>query len=103
MEHFVQFSINFDDKTIQKRLEEYAYYEILEKIYDKVKPKVDSMLNTSRYSDNPVTDMINVCVERAINEDKDQIIEEVIKRIESKVYRSNMMKEEIFKMKERNK
>lgn len=103
MEHFIQFSINFDDETIQKRLEENAYDDILEKIYDKVKPKVDSMLNTSSYYNNAFTDMINACVERAIKENKDQIIEEVIKRIESKVYRSNMMKEEIFKMKERNK
>ena len=32
MEHVVQFAINIDDKTIQKRVEENAYNDIVEKL-----------------------------------------------------------------------
>ena len=33
MEHIVQFAINIDDKTIQKRLEDNAYDDVVKRIY----------------------------------------------------------------------
>lgn len=48
MEHIVQFAIGIDDKTIQNRIEEHAYADVLDKL---TKNAVDSVFaHTNAYS-----------------------------------------------------
>lgn len=48
MEHIVQFAINIDDKTIQNRIEEHAYTDVLDKL---TKEATDTVFaHTNAYS-----------------------------------------------------
>ena len=40
MEHLVQFTFNFDDDAIQRKIEERAYKDVVEKMYDQAIQKV---------------------------------------------------------------
>lgn len=99
MEHFVQFSINFDDETIKKRLEENAYNDIVNRIYDevyeKVSPEIDRISYRSRGWNNNssyISTLVNEQVKLLFDKDKDRIIQMAVDKIAGKIGRNTDFK-----------
>lgn len=74
MEHIVQFAINIDDKTIQNRIEEHAYTDVLNKL---TKNAVDSVFSrSSAYSRELMWEnLLDDALQSFLEERKDEIID----------------------------
>ena len=85
MEHIVQFAINIDDKTIQNRIEEYAYTDVLDKL---TKEAVDSVFaHTNAYSrENMWTPMMEDALQSFLEERKDEIIDKAANMLADRSY-----------------
>ena len=88
MEHIVQFAIGIDDETIQKRIENNAYNDILENLIADIKkdlPKTYGGVNWRRLVDD--------AIEEFIQENKDEIIETAAKELCESFRRTKAFKE----------
>ena len=74
MEHIVQFAIGIDDKTIQNRIEEHAYTDVLDKL---AKEAMDTVFaHTNAYSrENMWKTMMGNALQSFLEERKDEIID----------------------------
>lgn len=74
MEHIVQFAISIDDETIQNRIEEHAYTDVLNKLTENA---VDSIFSyTNAYSRDAMWRNLMVdALQRFLEERKDEIID----------------------------
>lgn len=90
MEHIVQFAISIDDQTIQKRLEENAYDDIINKLMRECKKSLPR-----KYSDVDwrwlVEDILGVFVENH----KDEIIDAAAKNLCESYKRTKAYKEKM--------
>ena len=95
MEHIVQFGISIDDKTIQKRLEENAYEDIINRLIENTE---NGLKKTGPfYNANQIdwTYYVNEAMDRFIDANREQIIEraaELLKDsyVRTKAYRETM-------------
>lgn len=95
MEHIVQFAISIDDKTIQKRLEENAYEDVINQLVEDVEnglKRTSSFYNTDQID---WTYYVNKAINSLIDANKEQIIEraaELLKDsyVRTKAYRETM-------------
>lgn len=95
MEHIVQFGISIDDKTIQKKLEENAYEDIINRLAEDAKnglKKTPQFYNADRIDWNYY---VNEAIDRLIDTNREQIIEraaELLKDsyVRTKAYRETM-------------
>lgn len=92
MEHIVQFAINIDDKTIQNRIEEHAYTDVLNKL---TKEAVDSVFaHSSAYSrDSMWKTMMEHALQRFIEERKDEIIDKAANMLADRFQRTKKYRE----------
>lgn len=92
MEHIVQFAINIDDKTIQNRIEEYAYKDVLDKI---VKETMDTVFaHTNAYSrENMCKTVLVGALQSFLEERKDEIIDKAANMLADRFQRTKKYRE----------
>lgn len=99
MEHIVQFGISIDDKTIQKRLEENAYDDILNAIIDKwtkAMPNKDHWKKYANDKDNiDYVKFTEKAVQQVINEYADEIIDLAAAKLCDSFRRTKIFKEKM--------
>lgn len=92
MEHIVQFAISIDDKTIQNRIEECAYADVLNKL---TKNAVDSVFSyTNAYSrENMWKTMMEDVLQSFLEERKDEIIDKAANMLADRFQRTKKYRE----------
>lgn len=92
MEHIVQFAINIDDKTIQNRIEEHAYRDVLDKL---AKNAVDSIFSyTNAYSwDTMWRNLMEDALQSFLEERKDEIIDKAAHMLADRFQRTKKYRE----------
>lgn len=92
MEHIVQFAINIDDKTIQNRIEEHAYRDVLDKL---AKEATDTVFaHTNAYSrENMWRNLMVDALQRFLEERKDEIIDKAANMLADRFQRTKKYRE----------
>lgn len=92
MEHIVQFAINIDDKTIQNRIEEHAYTDVLNKL---TKEAMDTVFaHTNAYSrENMWKTVLVGALQRFLEERKDEIIDNAANMLADRFQRTKKYRE----------
>lgn len=92
MEHIVQFAINIDDKTIQNRIEEHAYSDVLNKL---TKNAVDSVFShSSAYTRDIMWEgLMGEALQRFLEERKDEIIDKAANMLADRFQRTKKYRE----------
>lgn len=92
MEHIVQFAIGIDDKTIQERIEEHAYSDVLDKL---TKNAVDSVFaHTNAYSrENMWNRLLGDALQSFLEERKDEIIDKAAHMLADRFQRTKKYRE----------
>lgn len=86
MEHIVQFAISFDDETIKRRLENNAYDDIVDRIYDTIKSPIECRMNPI-YRDSVFDKALESAVLKVVESHKYEIIERVSTRLTNRLIR----------------
>lgn len=94
MEHIVQFAINIDDETIQNRIEEHAYTDVLNKL---TKNAVDSVFShSSAYSRDIMWEgLMEEALQSFLEERKDEIIDKAANMLADRFQRTKKYREAI--------
>lgn len=94
MEHIVQFAISIDDKTIQNRIEEHAYRDVLDKL---AKEATDTVFaHTNAYSrENMWKTMMSYALQSFLEERKDEIIDKAANMLADRFRRTKKYREAI--------
>lgn len=92
MEHIVQFAIGIDDETIQNRIEEYAYSDVLNKL---TKNAVDSVFShSSAYSRDIMWErLMGEALQSFLEERKDEIIDKAAHMLADRFQRTKKYRE----------
>ena len=91
MEHIVQFAINIDDKTIQKRLEDNAYDDVVKRIY---KEALDNLEFPRTYGNRINWDsFVSDLVSRLLEEHKMEIVDAAAEKLAKSIRNSKAFKE----------
>lgn len=92
MEHIVQFAIGIDDKTIQNRIEEHAYTDVLDKL---AKEAMDTVFaHTNAYSrENMWKTMMGNALQSFLEERKDEIIDKAVNLLADRFQRTKKYRE----------
>ena len=92
MEHLVQFAIGIDDKTIQNRIEEYAYRDVLDKL---AKNAVDSVFSyTNAYSRETMwKTLMEDALHSFLEERKDESIDKAANMLADRFQRTKKYRE----------
>lgn len=92
MEHIVQFAINIDDETIQNRIEEHAYTDVLNKL---TKNAVDSVFShSSAYSRDIMWErLMGEALQSFLEERKDEIIDKAAHMLADRFQRTKKYRE----------
>lgn len=92
MEHIVQFAISIDDKTIQNRIEEHAYTDVLNKL---TKNAVDSVFaHSSAYSRELMWEkLLDSALQSFLEERKDEIIDKAANMLADRFQRTKKYRE----------
>lgn len=92
MEHIVQFAINIDDKTIQNRIEEHAYTDVLDKLAKKATDTV--FAHTNAYSrDTMWRNLMEGALQSFLEERKDEIIDKAANMLADRFQRTKKYRE----------
>lgn len=91
MEHIVQFAINIDDKTIQKRLEDNGYNDVVKRIY---KEALDNLEFPRKYGNRINWDsFVSDLVSRLLEEHKMEIVDAAAGKLAKSIRNSKAFKE----------
>lgn len=92
MEHIVQFAINIDDKTIQNRIEEHAYRDVLDKL---AKEATDTVFaHTNAYSREIMwKTLMEDALQSFLEERKDEIIDKAANMLADRFQRTKKYRE----------
>lgn len=92
MEHIVQFAIGIDDKTIQNRIEEHAYSDVLDKI---AKEATDTVFaHADAYSrENMWNSLLGAALQSFLEERKDEIIDKAANMLADRFQRTKKYRE----------
>lgn len=92
MEHIVQFAIGIDDETIQNRIEEHAYTDVLNKL---TKNAVDSVFShSSAYSRELMWEkLLDDALQSFLEERKDEIIDKAANMLADRFQRTKKYRE----------
>lgn len=92
MEHIVQFAINIDDKTIQNRIEEHAYTDVLNKL---TKEAMDSVFShSSAYTRDIMWEgLMGEALQSFLEERKDEIIDKAANMLADRFQRTKKYRE----------
>lgn len=92
MEHIVQFAIGIDDETIQNRIEEHAYSDVLNKL---TKNAVDSVFShSSAYTRDIMWEVLmGEALQSFLEERKDEIIDKAANMLADRFQRTKKYRE----------
>lgn len=92
MEHIVQFAIGIDDETIQNRIEEHAYSDVLNKL---TKNAVDSVFShSSAYTRDTMWEgLMGEALQSFLEERKDEIIDKAANMLADRFQRTKKYRE----------
>lgn len=92
MEHIVQFAIGIDDETIQNRIEEHAYSDVLNKL---TKNAVDSFFShSSAYTRDIMWEgLMGEALQSFLEERKDEIIDKAANMLADRFQRTKKYRE----------
>lgn len=92
MEHIVQFAIGIDDETIQNRIEEHAYSDVLNKL---TKNAVDSVFShSSAYTRDIMWEgLMGEALQSFLEERKDEIIDKAANMLADQFQRTKKYRE----------
>ncbi|MDB1402963.1 peptidase U32 [Bifidobacterium adolescentis] len=92
MEHIVQFAIDIDDETIQNRIEEHAYSDVLNKL---TKNAVDSVFShSSAYTRDIMWEgLMGEALQSFLEERKDEIIDKAANMLADRFQRTKKYRE----------
>lgn len=92
MEHIVQFAISIDDETIQNRIEEHAYSDVLNKL---TKNAVDSVFShSSAYTRDIMWEgLMGEALQSFLEERKDEIIDKAANMLADRFQRTKKYRE----------
>lgn len=92
MEHIVQFAIGIDDETIQNRIEEHAYSDVLNKL---TKNAVDSVFShSSAYTRDIMWEgLMGEALQSFLEERKDEIIDKTANMLADRFQRTKKYRE----------
>lgn len=92
MEHIVQFAISIDDETIQNRIEEHAYRDVLDKL---AKEATDTVFaHTNAYSrDIMWKTLMEDALRSFLEERKDEIIDKAANMLADRFQRTKKYRE----------
>lgn len=92
MEHIVQFAISIDDETIQNRIEEHAYRDVLDKL---AKEATDTVFaHTNAYSrDIMWKTLMTNALQSFLEERKDEIIDKAANMLADRFQRTKKYRE----------
>lgn len=90
MEHIVQFAINIDDKTIQERIEEHAYQDIL----NNLERKALNALGSGPYAQKDRLNTLTYgAIQQLVARHKDEIIDKAAEMLADKFSRTKKYRE----------
>lgn len=92
MEHIVQFAISIDDKTIQNRIEEHAYRDVLDKLAKEATDTVFAHTNAYSRENTWKTMMVNA-LQSFLEERKDEIIDKAANMLADRFQRTKKYRE----------
>lgn len=92
MEHIVQFAIGIDDKTIQNRIEEHAYTDVLDKL---AKEAMDTVFShSSAYTRDIMWEgLMGEALQSFLEERKDEIIDKAANMLADRFQRTKKYRE----------
>ena len=92
MEHIVQFAIGIDDETIQNRIEEHAYSDVLNKL---TKNAVDSVFSHSSAHTRDIMweGLMGEALQSFLEERKDEIIDKAANMLADRFQRTKKYRE----------
>lgn len=83
MQHLIQFTFDFEDDNIRKKIESGIEKQIVSKIQDDIKR--DYL--TKKWGDDPIANMVSAQVKQVVEDNKDLIIEKASKVLAEKISR----------------
>ena len=83
MQHLIQFTFDFEDDNIRKKIESGIEKQIVSKIQDDIKR--DYL--TKKWGDDPIANMVSAQVKEIVEDNKDLIIEKASKILAEKISR----------------
>ena len=83
MQHLIQFTFDFEDDNIRKKIESGIEKQIVSKIQDDIKR--DYL--TKKWGDDPIANMVSAQVKEIVEDNKDLIIEKASKVLAEKISR----------------
>lgn len=83
MQHLIQFTFDFENDNIRKKIESGIEKQIVSKIQDDIKR--DYL--TKKWGDDPIANMVSAQVKEIVEDNKDLIIEKASKVLAEKISR----------------
>ena len=83
MQHLIQFTFDFEDDNIRKKIESGIEKQIVSKIQDDIK----RYYLTKKWGDDPIANMVSAQVKEIVEDNKDLIIEKASKVLAEKISR----------------
>ena len=83
MQHLIQFTFDFEDDNIRKKIESGIEKQVVSKIQDDIKNEY----LTKRWRDDPIANMVSSQVKNIVEDNKDLIIEKASKILAEKISR----------------
>lgn len=83
MQHLIQFTFDFEDDNIRKKIESGVEKQVVSKIQDDIKNEY----LTKRWGDDPIANMVSAQVKQIVEDNKDLIIEKASKILAEKISR----------------
>lgn len=100
MHHVIELGISFDDEAIKKKLKEEGYNTIINQIKNDVEKQFYGVYGNLKAPGSLARTMLEEAINNVVNEKKDIIVENVIKLLTEKIYKSRKVQQEINKMME---
>lgn len=100
MHHVLELGISFDDETIKKKIKEEGYNTIINQIKRDVEKQFYGVYGNLNTPGSLARTMLEEAINDVINEKKDVIVENTIKILADKIYKSKKVQQELSKIME---
>lgn len=98
MDHTIQFTINFDDEILKRRIAESAERQVIKNITDEVAAELFGVDYYGRTTKEYVADWVHEKVGEFLSEHKNEIIDQASKELADRLFRSKTVREAAAKV-----
>lgn len=98
MEHPIQFTINFDDEMLKRRIADSAERQVIKNITDEVAAELFGVDYYGRMTKEYVADWVHEKVGEFLSEHKNEIIHQASKELADRLFRSKTVREAAAKV-----